>query len=224
MPNLYVILFNNRGFAYPKPVDIFVHWLYTTKLPRKYSDWFPEFEDWDCVGHLGFQWAMLKVRVFADRFLIPAFGRIVECTFIGYIVNETCPYYEVITYAYEHLHPESPILRAMVNSHCYFSGSDADNDSNGETEARLDLPHSFLINVMDRYAEIVKKEVELKISIRDYHDHSTEEDPDACDAAWGDMENDIDYHIYDAAYESDDSYESHEEDNLEDEIRDLYKK
>ena len=38
------------------------------------------------------------------------------------------------------------------------------------------------------------------------------------------MENDIDYHIYDAAYESDDSYESHEEDNLEDEIRDLYKK
>jgi hypothetical protein len=110
--------YNNRGFANLKPVDIFVHWLYTTKLPRKYSDWFPELEGWDDVGHLGFQWAMLKVRVFADRFLIPAFGQIVECTFIGYVVNETCPYYEVVTYAYEYLHPESPILRAMVDSHC----------------------------------------------------------------------------------------------------------
>jgi hypothetical protein len=75
---------------------------------------------------------------------------------------------------------------------------------------------------MDRYAEIVKNKAELKISIRDYHSHSSEEDTDACDAAWGDMENDIDYHNCDAAYESDDSYESHEEDNLEDEVRDLY--
>ena len=212
-------MINICSFANLKPVNTFVHWLYTNRLPLKCSDWI-DCEYMNEVGHLGFQWAMLKVRVFAHRFVIPDFGQMVECAFIGYIVNETCPYYEIITYAYEHLRPESPILRAMVVSHCYFAGSDADGEFSGETEAREHLPHEFMISVMERYAEIVKKKGEVKLSIRDYHDHKSE-DTEGCEAAWGNMENDIDKEIYEATYESDDSCESHEEDNLEDEVHDL---
>jgi hypothetical protein len=210
----------NCGFTDLKSVNIFVNWLYTRKLPRKCSEWI-EYEDWDDIHHPGFERAILTVRVFADRYLIPEFGQIVECTFIGYMVNESCPYYETITYAYEHLCPESTILRAMVDSHCYFSGSDSDGDLDGETEARLKLPRRFLIGVMERYAKIVKRKDEITLSIRDYHNHSSEEDTDACDAAWGNIENDIADKTYEATYESDDSYENHEEDNLADEVRDL---
>jgi hypothetical protein len=137
------------------------------------------------------------------------------------MVNESCPYYKTITYVYEHLRAESPILRAMVDSYCYFSGSDLDGDLDGETEARLKLPHRFLIDVMERYAKIVKRKDDLTLSIRDYYNYSSEEDIDACDAAWGDMENDINDETYEATYESDDSCESYEEDNLEDKVRDL---
>ena len=208
------------GFANLKPVNVFVSWLYTRKLPRKCSEWI-EYEDWDEINHPGFERAILIVRVFADRYLIPAFGQIVECTFIGYMVNESCPYYETITYAHEHLCAENPILQAMVDSHCYFSGSDSDGDLDGETEARLKHPRRFLINVMERYTNIIKRKDELTLSIHDYHNHSSDEETDACDAAWGDMENDINDETYEATYESDDSCESHKEDNLEDEARDL---
>jgi hypothetical protein len=109
----------------------------------------------------------------------------------------------------------------MVDSHCYFSGSDSDGDLDGETEARLKLPQRFLINVMERYAKIIKRKDELMLSIHDYHNHSSEEETNACDAAWGNMENDINDETYEATYENDDSCESHEEDDLEDEVRDL---
>ena len=207
------------GFANLKSVNIFVDWLYTGKLPRKCSEWI-EYENWDDINQTDFERAILTLCVVADRYLIPEFGQIVECTFIGYMVNESCPYYETIIYAYEHLRPESPILRAIVDSHCYHSGSDADGDFKGEMEARKHLPQDFLISVMERYAEIVKRKEEIKLNIRDYHNHSSEEETDACDAAWGDMDNDIDDETYET-YESDDSCESHEEDNLEGEVLDL---
>jgi hypothetical protein len=205
---------HNCKLANLKPVNTFVHWLYTQKLPREYSEWI-EYEDWGDVSHLGFQRAMLKALEFADKFNIPAFRQIVECTFIGYIVYETCPYYEVITYAYEHLRPESPILRAIVDSHCYYSGSDADGDLKGEVEALKHLPQDFLISVMERYTEIVKRKDEIKLNIRDYY-----KDTKVCDAAWGDMENDVDEEIYESTYESIDSDENYD-DNLKDEVRDL---
>ncbi|KAG9199637.1 hypothetical protein G6514_008298 [Epicoccum nigrum] len=107
----------------------------------------------------------------------------------------------------------------MVDSHCHFSKSDSDSDIDGELEARSKLPHRFLINVMNRYAKMIKSKDELTLDIRDYHNHSLEEDIDTCDTAWGDMAIDFDDDVDDKTNEA--SHESHEEGNLEDEVRDL---
>jgi hypothetical protein len=161
------------GFANIKPVNIFVSWLYTRKLPRKCTEWI-EIQNLDDISHRGFERAMLRVRDFADHYLIPALGQIFECAFIGYMANESRPCYETISYAYENLCLKCPILQAMVDSHCHFSKSDSDGDVDGELEARSKLPHCFLINVMNRYAKIIKSKDELTLHIRDYHNHSSE--------------------------------------------------
>lgn len=174
-------------------VEVFVHWLYTQKLPNNFSAWTRNFTPQPRMEYKALQTAMLRARVFADRFIVPSFGEIVECAILAYFVNVSCAYYEVVIYAYKHLPADNLILKAMIDSHCFYFDADdeAEDQTNGEIDTRAILPNSFLVGVMSRYMKIVKEGVINKLYLRDYHDYNSEEDTKACEAASQEVEDDF---------------------------------
>ncbi|KAH6639639.1 hypothetical protein C7974DRAFT_410597 [Boeremia exigua] len=157
--------------------DIFVEWLYTQKVPKKYSEWLKDTLTPDIWQRKAVQMAIVKACHFGDRFLVSEFGRIVERTFICYIVtSEDDLYYEVIAYAYEHLSTKSLILKAMIDTHCATFTTDMDEKVPGEVDHREILPREFLLGVMLRYAEITQDQDKWIQLSCDYHDHSSLEE------------------------------------------------
>lgn len=133
---------------------------------------------------------MIRVRVFADWFMVDGLSQIMECVLIRYLANAPA-YYEVVAYAYKHLPEDNKILTAMVHSHClFFDGESYDVATNDEMHDRSKLPHEFLIDVMVRYMEMRKDDV-TKLSLSNFHEHSCEEDTSACELAWESLEFDL---------------------------------
>jgi hypothetical protein len=136
---------------------------------------------------------MLRVRVFADRFMVDGLSQVMECVLIRYLVDEQACY-EVVAYAYKHLPKGNIILTTMVHSHChYFDGESDNGDYNDEMHDRSKLPHDFLIDVMVRYMEMKMKNkgVEESLTLSDFHKHSCKKDTLACKLAWSSLTNDF---------------------------------
>jgi len=136
---------------------IFVHWLYTQRLPTK-SEYDGIVTDAD-PGKLDDSekvdggYGVLKACAFANRFLVADFERITHdfCiqTRIGASLGVS---YKYIIFSYQNLPDDSLILKLMVEIQCLFWISSCDEPD--EMEIRPELPHKFLIDVMSRHAEL----------------------------------------------------------------------
>ncbi|KAJ8112978.1 hypothetical protein OPT61_g4787 [Boeremia exigua] len=120
--------------------DTFVHWIYTQRRPERYTDWAGDhpsgvskrlraFE----MGlafetGLALEMGLVEACVFADRFVVPAFGRMVAHLFLHYLVTEAAAAVEVVAYAYEHLPEGHPVLEAMMDSYCSLIWDDDSGD------------------------------------------------------------------------------------------------
>jgi hypothetical protein len=153
-------------------VEIFIHWLCTQRLPAKYSLWLKK--DEVKPGTKGVQMTMLDTWIFADRFLISELRRDCEHALIDNFSNHSLPYYEVVISAYEHLPSTSPVLKAMIATHCERFGKDADNDDNGEINLRTQLPNAFLVGVMMQYVILKGHGWGTSPDPRQFHDHPQE--------------------------------------------------
>jgi hypothetical protein len=94
-----------------------VHWLYTQKLPEKYSAWLRALPSEEYQGHKAFEMSMIRVRVFANRFMVDGLSQVMECVLIRYLFD-THACYEVVAYAYNHLPKGNQTLTKMIHSHC----------------------------------------------------------------------------------------------------------
>ena len=114
-----------------------------------------------------------------------------ECVLCQYFLGVDA-FYEVITYAYEHLPANSMILKAMIHSHCRLFNAESEDYINDEKNNRSKLPHDFLIGVMVRYMDITKEGASKDPILSDFHKHSCEKDTSACRLAYKSLDDDID--------------------------------
>ena len=133
--------------------SIFVHWLYTQQMPT-----YEDNRKYDISEDFGFM--LLKAYVFANRFLIADYERIVHNLFIDHIFDCECAMYKQIIFAYENLPKDSLILELMVETQCLYWSTTLDNEV--ETQSRLDLPKEFFIQVMVRFAELRDRRIGSK--------------------------------------------------------------
>jgi hypothetical protein len=132
----------------PGIFNVSVNWLYTQRLP----DW----EDWASVteideAHTDDQilHQMVKVCVFGDRFLAPAFRKAANNFTVDYLyIGAYPPWYDTIIYAFDNLRENSPILRLLVDMHCRSASSNAC----AHPQKQRQLPLAFFIRCMDKYS------------------------------------------------------------------------
>lgn len=164
-----LVVMNERLLLTNVAVEIFISWLYTQRLPAKYSAWLKK--DEPNPGTKAVQIAMLETWVFADRFLAPELCRDCEYALIDNVCHRSLPYYEVVISAFECLPSTSPVLKAMIAAHCERFDKDADNEDNREAKLRTQLPHDFLVGVMLQYMMIKEHGLDAMIDPCHYHDH-----------------------------------------------------
>ena len=166
-------------------VEVFVDWLYTRKLPSTNQEWVDKEHqpDQHVQWHTAVQLTMIKAYAFADRMLSPDLCRALERTLIDhFIVTNHTPYYGAVIYAFANLPSTSSVLRAMMDAHCRDFEETGDTEENGEMKLRAQLPNTFLVGVMVRYAKLKAKKV-TRLDRCSYHDHATEHEKEECQKA-----------------------------------------
>lgn len=150
-------------------VEIFVEWLYTGHYPEDSRFYACSSRD-SCEVYP--QLERVKACEFGDRFQANEFMLASEYALVDSIINE-CPWYKVIIYAFTHLPPTSPVLQAMIDSHCRTWNEMSDEEDN-ELELRSKLPYNFWMGVSLRYVRIQggRKKV---LNRCDYHRHESGE-------------------------------------------------
>ncbi|PSN63929.1 hypothetical protein BS50DRAFT_647822 [Corynespora cassiicola Philippines] len=162
--------------------NVFVDWLYTQRLPNTEKL---------CMDIQGFKplsddtisvtMVILKVYVFADRFLIPSLKSAALRLFQDYhSINPTkqSPHLGVIIWAYENLPQEDIMLKFLINAQCRrtlkYDG--------GENTLQLcfDLPHEFLARVIIEIPYYEDWERKRRYSDYFYHDHSSISEKNNC--------------------------------------------
>jgi hypothetical protein len=133
---------------------------------------------------------MIRVRAFADRFMVPGLSQIMECILSQYLAVQYV-YYEVVAYAYDHLPVGSMILKAMIHSHCHFSHRVLWATTVDEKQNFSKLPREFLLGAMTRYMEVKHGDAVNELKLSNFHEHSCERDTVACKLVWESLINDI---------------------------------
>lgn len=133
---------------------------------------------------------MIRLRVFADRFIVSSLSQIMECILSQYLTTEYA-FYEVVAYAYDHLPADSMILKAMIHSHCFFYHTGFKNIENGEINKLDKLPREFVVGTMLRYMELKQGDAVDELVLSKFHKHSCDRDTSACELAFKSLVDDL---------------------------------
>ncbi|KAL1597396.1 hypothetical protein SLS59_007426 [Nothophoma quercina] len=146
-----------------KSFDVFVDWLYYGRLPPEYEGWLEEGpgEGVDYAWFVAMEQARIRVCALGDRLLSASFCRAAEHDFIDRLdiaAGSVTPYPQVIIFAFAHLPPTSLILQALIDVYCNnYNENNYDKKNTwdvAELQLQEQLPHSFLVGVMRRYAKV----------------------------------------------------------------------
>lgn len=160
----------------PAVFNIFVDWLYTQKLPEQPDLWLrsaelprPEvLQPHDQVGML-----MIKLHVFADRFLVHALCQAMSRVIIAHYYNNDInivPHYEIIIYAFQNLPPQAKLLDFFVELQCKLWHLSLDSEDDRKIEKQL--PHDFLLRFMKRIGFLQDTGLFLEgIDVCNFHEH-----------------------------------------------------
>ncbi|KAH6639640.1 hypothetical protein C7974DRAFT_373850 [Boeremia exigua] len=155
-----------------KTFEIFLQWLYTQRYPT--DDQFRAETPPGSTSGRAMQLARIKACEFGDRFMASGYLLASENALIDSLIVDTqIPFYDTIIYAFTHLRSDSPILQALIDSHCFCWHEQSDTEKNGELQLRSQLPHSFLLGVALRYMQTQDGQRRL-LDRCDYHKHSTD--------------------------------------------------
>ena len=186
------------------PVDVFVDWLYYGRLPPEDEGWLEEGpgEGVNYAWFVAMEQARIRACALGDRLLSASFCRAAEHDFVNYLRTATgswMPYHQVIIFAFAHLPPTSPVLQALIDIYCkHYNKKNYDKKDTwdlAELQLQEQLPYSFLLGVMRRYAK-VKNGFQETLRPCDYHRHTSKEERRACPQSSN--ARDIDQHSSDS--------------------------
>jgi hypothetical protein len=161
--------------------NLFVHWLYTQRLPRDDSE-LVRVTEVVCSSVVAASNMLLEACVFGDRFLAPAFQCIAHNIFIESNKDSPGILYEHVILAYNEFPEDSPMLRFMVHMQC--TRWHPDGDVGEEKELQSQLPQRFLLSVMLEYDKL-RRAARWPGSLEGsctYHLHMSEEEMKECRA------------------------------------------
>jgi hypothetical protein len=158
----------------PGVFNVFANWLYSQELPHR--------DDWAAVADIEMEtifsykvlMLMLKALVFGDRFMAPKFYRKINNQLTDELIRSH-PSYNIVIYAFNNLPAEKQVLKVLVDTHCRFWSPAMDN--NEEAALKVELPHEFLLKVMEAYAGGARKK---KLNVCDYHEHENDAEKAQC--------------------------------------------
>jgi len=128
-----------------------VTWLYTQKLPEAEEDWagsnWNEISDPVEALFLEADLVMLKVYVFADKYLVPDLRRatckvFVDCDNMGCMSSQDR--YQLAKYSFSNIPANRPILQYIVDEHCSVWREWADGVDEEKTFQELTPGHSYI--------------------------------------------------------------------------------
>jgi len=172
----------------PAVFNVFVEWLYTQKLPVDWPGWKyvigdTEDKSWSITE------TMLKVYVFADRFMVPTMRTHANRAIIAHSDSQRSsyplPYCLDIAFAFEHLAPTDPILDFFVDLYCaYWDWEDADTYGHDKLWF-TELPKEFLIRYMVKMGRMRERgdlmdDREMLLNHCSYHGHTCDEELKSC--------------------------------------------
>jgi hypothetical protein len=160
--------------------SVFLHWLYVQRLPDTVANMRM------IIGAVAenptmrrnIDLVLLKSCVFGDRFLASAFKR---DTHNHYVTWRNCfpPWYEHVTYAFENLKEDDPMLSFIVDMQCIVWNPIMDEED--EVSDRDMTPQKFWVRVMLRNFELKKSFIaQNNTNLCSYHCHESDEERDAC--------------------------------------------
>ncbi|CAO2658681.1 Nn.00g064040.m01.CDS01 [Neocucurbitaria sp. VM-36] len=142
----------------PESFDVFVDWLYRGGLAWDNSNW----SNTTKGGTLGraidakpsnLCLVQVKCYVMADRLGAFKLQRVINNQFVAQFILQP-PWYGTIIYAFNNIPSERPILRFLIDTHCYHWQEAFDKQFPGEEVLQHDLPRDFLLRAMKRMREM----------------------------------------------------------------------
>jgi hypothetical protein len=164
--------------------NLFVEWLYTQTLPALPPDW-RRVADPLHPFSVSVKMLRLKLYVFADRFIVPLLREQLNRAIVN-DYDSDCPCleeYETITYVFNNLPPNDPILDLIVDR--YFMVWRLDLDEGEDEDAYNNLPHEFLLRFYKRVGKWRMEDLNnrhqlFNMDLCSYHEHGTETDKIQC--------------------------------------------
>lgn len=153
--------------------NLFVDWMYTHTLPRKnVHDWchLAEFNAAH-EGHLNDFVDLVKIKLyhFADRFLVKELQTAMNWDIVNDNSNGYGFSWPTITYAFNNLRSEDPLLDYYVHVQCRYWGRT--REESPEQKQFQELPHDFLVRYMFKMGETSDGSTVPDIEPCDYHGH-----------------------------------------------------
>jgi hypothetical protein len=124
---------------------------------------------------------MIQADVFGDRFLAREFSLKVREELVEAFLGDETVHYETVIWAYANLETGHKVLKLLVDTHCSSYKAGRDRQQDAFRLLRDKLPHRFLLDVMERYAEVGKvSKRDRLVWFCDYHDHKSEDEKLRC--------------------------------------------
>jgi hypothetical protein len=162
----------------PDAFEVFVDWLYTQQIPAELKEQLDNFATTDAAAKL-----LFGAYSLGDRVSTPAFCQMINNLTVDYYISGASAQWGTITDAFDILPPRCPILRALVDIHCWLWNPD-DDDEGEKMELLLASPREFLGRAIRRYSEKAQNDsdwfLQGKLPLCDYHEHASDEERKKC--------------------------------------------
>jgi hypothetical protein len=164
----------------PAAFEIFVNWLYTSKIPVEWEEWLErKVGEEDYFYCCRISMLTLKAYVVADRLGVQELLELINNQYVDCNI-QVPPWYEGVIYAFSNIPSGRRILGMMVATHCAFSLTEFDELA-GQEALRDRLPVEFLLQVFEFHQQMrSEKTWSKKPRACDYHEHASEEEREKC--------------------------------------------
>ncbi|KAF1850014.1 uncharacterized protein K460DRAFT_257994, partial [Cucurbitaria berberidis CBS 394.84] len=167
----------------PKVFEFFVHWLYYERFPvRSLNDDMGLLEEWEREENdLPSTWWFVDLYIFGNKYEVHQLKIDVLNELFHLLEHESksrLPGLDVVQEAFDLLPTDSPMCGFLVEAYCYW----ANPETLEEFGVFSCMP--FLKAVWCRMCQLnqkgLKPQKNYKIDICDFHEHSTDEEKEAC--------------------------------------------
>lgn len=161
-------------------VNLFMHWLYTQRIPATYRDLGLIVQGTASSSNVMDEYLVLvRAYVLGDRILVPTFRRKINNLFVGlanYVTKYPTDLLPIVTYAFANISGDRTILQYLTNKFCESWSPEWNTDNDHDALGKF--PPTFTIRVIKRYAYLRHGNYEGC-----YVEHATVQEEESCGKA-----------------------------------------